>query len=144
MHFVYDFCDGNSFAALRAYQHRYLDRRQTFRRVLERVHCNLRETGTLMVHSHAGCGMSNVWDQDDVLYIVHANPSAGIHHISCSTDGFLRNSLAYRAWEQVLPFHVQPVQGLQQGTNISAYSVFGGCHARLCTTQWRGVRCSFL
>jgi hypothetical protein len=32
------------------------------------------------------------------------------------------------------PFHVlHPVQGLEQGTNISIYSFVDGCYARLCT-----------
>jgi hypothetical protein len=86
MNFLCGFLDVNALAAFREYQHQYPDRRQPYRRVLERVHCNLRETGAVMIHSHAGRGMSNVWDQDDVLYTVHANPSAGIHHIYCESQ----------------------------------------------------------
>jgi hypothetical protein len=52
---VYGFCNGNSQVALRQYQHQYLDWRLPYRRVLERVHPNLRETGTLMTHEVAGC-----------------------------------------------------------------------------------------
>jgi hypothetical protein len=37
MHFVNGFCDGNSHAALREYQHRYQDRRLPYGRVLNRV-----------------------------------------------------------------------------------------------------------
>jgi hypothetical protein len=47
MHFVYGFSDWNYLAALRQYKNRYPDRTQPFWRVLERLQCNLRETGTL-------------------------------------------------------------------------------------------------
>jgi hypothetical protein len=67
MHFIYGFCDGNSLAALREYEHQYLDCRQPciFRRVLY----NLRETGTVMPHACASCGRHSVWDEEDVLDI---------------------------------------------------------------------------
>jgi hypothetical protein len=60
MHFVYGFSDGNSLAALREYQRRYLDRTQPYRRVFETVHRNLRGTGTVMAHAHAGRGRRSV------------------------------------------------------------------------------------
>jgi hypothetical protein len=51
---------------MREYQDRYLDRRLPYLRVLERVHRNLRETGTLMTRALAGRGRRNVRDEEDV------------------------------------------------------------------------------
>jgi hypothetical protein len=90
MHFVYGFCDRNSLAALMEYQQQYSDRRQPYRCVFEMVHCNMRETGTLMPHARAGCGRCNVWDEEDVLDIIHGNPSISTPHISSAAGWFLR------------------------------------------------------
>jgi hypothetical protein len=85
MHFVYGLCDGNYRAALREYQHLYSDRWQPYRRVLLRVHLNLRETGTAMTHALAGRGRGSVWNQENVPDTAHGNPSTGIRHSSSAT-----------------------------------------------------------
>jgi hypothetical protein len=54
------FCDGNSLAASREYQHLCPYWRLPYRRVLERVHRNLKETGTFMMHALAGRGRLNI------------------------------------------------------------------------------------
>jgi hypothetical protein len=80
------------------------------------VHRNLREAGPLMPHTLAGCGRRNVRDEEDVLDIVHDNPSTSRRHI-CPTTGRLSESAVWRTLRenQLFPFHVQPVQGLQPG-----------------------------
>jgi hypothetical protein len=83
MHFMYSFCDGNSLTALREYQCRYPDQRH-YQHIFETVHRNLRETGTLMLHVHAGCGRRNV-QGENVLNIIHDNPSSSTCHISSAT-----------------------------------------------------------
>jgi hypothetical protein len=65
MHFVYGFCGGNSHAALREFQLQYQDRRHSYRYVFEMVHHNMRETGTLIPHTHAGHRRCNVWDEEE-------------------------------------------------------------------------------
>jgi hypothetical protein len=115
------------------YQHRYPDWRQPYQRALERVHCNLRETGTLMMHARTGYRRRNVCDQDDVLDTVRDNSSTCTHHISYSTGQLSQRAAWLTVCENKLHlFHVQPVQGLQQGTNISIY-IFYGCYTRLYT-----------
>jgi hypothetical protein len=78
-------CDGNSVAALWEYQRRYPHRRQPYRRVFETVHRNLSETGNVMPYARAGHGRRNVRYEEDVLDIVHCNPSANTRHISPAT-----------------------------------------------------------
>jgi uncharacterized protein (DUF1786 family) len=79
MHFTYGFCDGNYLAALRDYQHRYLDRRQPYRRVPEMVYRNLSMTHTFADRGHS------VWDEEDVLVITHNNLQTSIRHIPSAT-----------------------------------------------------------
>jgi hypothetical protein len=57
----------------------------TFPTRIERVNHNLRETGIFMTHALAGCGRRNVRDED-VLDIVHDNPTTSRHHISSATE----------------------------------------------------------
>ena len=45
MHFVCGFCNGNSLAAVVAYQRRFSDRRIPSRRVFTRIHQTLRDNG---------------------------------------------------------------------------------------------------
>jgi hypothetical protein len=96
MHFVYGFCDGNSLAVVREYQNRYPDRKQPYRRVLERVHRNLTETGTLKTHALAGRERRNVRGEDDVLDILHDKPPTSTRHISYAT-GRLSQRAAWRS-----------------------------------------------
>jgi hypothetical protein len=74
MHFKHAFCNRNSLTALGEHQHPYPHWRQPYRYVLETVHCNLRETGTHMLHTCVGCGRYKVWDEEDVMDIVYDNP----------------------------------------------------------------------
>jgi hypothetical protein len=64
------FCYGNSLPALREYEFRYPDQRLPYRRVLERVHHNVRETVAVMTHAPDGWRRRNVRDEEDVLDIV--------------------------------------------------------------------------
>jgi hypothetical protein len=86
--------DGNTLAALREHQRRYPDRRLHYRRVLERVH-NMRETRALMMHALAGRLRLTAWDEEDMLNIVHDNPSISTRHISSAT-GRLSQREAWR------------------------------------------------
>jgi hypothetical protein len=106
-----------------------------------KMHRKLRETGTLMTPARAGLGRWNVWDQEEVLgyrtvYGVHDNQSANTRHISCRI-GRISQRAAWRTVREnnLYPFPVQPVQGLQQGNNISVYSFLDGRYARLCTQE---------
>jgi hypothetical protein len=71
MHFVlFFFCDGNPLPALREYEFRYPDQRLPDRRVLERVHHNVRETVALMTHAPSGWRRCSARDEEDVLDIM--------------------------------------------------------------------------
>jgi hypothetical protein len=66
------FFDGNSLGTLREYEYRYPDRRQPNRRVLERVHRNLRETVTVVAHAtHQPALVIFLLQQDDFLREQH-------------------------------------------------------------------------
>jgi hypothetical protein len=72
-----------------------------------------------MTHALAGRGRHNVRDDEDVLNIVHGNTSSSTRHISSATGRICQRA----AWRTVpenksYPFHLQIVQGLQQGTDI--------------------------
>jgi hypothetical protein len=60
MNFLYGFCDAHSLAALREYQHQYLDWRSCYQHVFKMVHHNLGETSTLMWHALVGHGRCSV------------------------------------------------------------------------------------
>jgi hypothetical protein len=106
------FCSGNSLAALRECQHRYLDGILLYRLVLEWVHDNLRETGTVMTHAVADRGRRNVRDEEDVLDTVQANLSTSTGHFIAT--GRLTQRAAWRTVSEnaLYTFHVQRVQGL--------------------------------
>jgi hypothetical protein len=122
--FVYGFCDGNSLAALREYQRRYPDRRQPYRRAFETAHRNLRETDTVMPHAHAGRGRRKCgWG--GLSYTTTHQHALDIP----SATGRLSQSVIvwrYLCDNQSYAFHVQPVQGLQPGDNISVCSFLNG------------------
>jgi hypothetical protein len=87
--------DVNSLTALRDYQHGYPERRLSYRRVLERVHCNLRETGAFMTGALAGRVRRNVRDEQDVLDIADGNPSTSTYrHIPSATGRLSGSSMA--------------------------------------------------
>jgi hypothetical protein len=77
-------------------------------------------------------GRRNMWVQENVLD--RPTVSKSTRHSSFST-GRLSQRAAWRAVcdSGLYPFQLQ-VQGLQQGTNVSVYSLLDGCNARLCTT----------
>jgi hypothetical protein len=98
-------------AALGEYQHRCPDRRQPYRRVLERVRCSLKETGILVTLAFAGRGRLYVRNEEEVLDTVQDNPSPSTRNISSVTGRLYQRA----AWSTVrgiklYPFHVQPVQ----------------------------------
>jgi hypothetical protein len=64
-----------------------------------------------------------VWNEEDVLDIVHHNPSASTRHISSETGRLYQSTLREN---QLHPFHVQLVQGLQPGDK----------HLRLQFSRW--------
>jgi hypothetical protein len=107
-HFVHGFCDGNSLAAFRDYEYRRLP----YRRVLERVRCNMRETVTLMTYAPAGrgrpmCGFRRIlWTPDTVT----RQPT--LFKFLLQQDDFLRDQHGVLCVRMLYPFHVQPVQGL--------------------------------
>jgi hypothetical protein len=72
-----------------------------------------------MTHARAGHGKRSVRDEN-MLDTVHDNPTTNTRHIS-STTGRLLQRTAWRIMRdnKLFSFHVQSVQGLQQGTNIS-------------------------
>jgi hypothetical protein len=51
------------------------------------------ERGTRVSHALAGCGRRNVRDEEDVLDVVHDNPSASTRHVLLHQDDFLREQL---------------------------------------------------
>jgi hypothetical protein len=71
----------NFLTALREYQLGYPDWKQRYRYVFETLHCYLRETGTLMLHSCVGHGRCNMQHEEDVLDIAHNDPSSSSHQI---------------------------------------------------------------
>lgn len=84
------------------------------------------------MHALPGHGRCNVWDEKDVLGITYDNPSTRTRHILCATGRLLQ----YVVWHTVHKnklylLHLQPVQGSQQGTNISIYSFIDESYARL-------------
>jgi hypothetical protein len=107
-----------------------IDSRTNCRRVLERVHRSLRETGTCwpwktLREEWEGCvGYT-------ISITLHDNPSTSTRHIS-STRGRLSDWLRDN---RLCAFHVrvQPAQGTQQETNISMCSFLEERYARLCT-----------
>jgi hypothetical protein len=65
----------------------------------------------LMSDAHVGCGRQSVQDERDVLDMIHNKSSARTCQVS-STTGPSQSTL----WEnQLYPFPVQPVQGLNPG-----------------------------
>jgi hypothetical protein len=80
--------DANSLAALRECQRRHPDRRQPYRRVLERVHHNMRETVTPMIHARVGRRTRKVRDEYDVVDTVHGNREPGSSVSTCLATGW--------------------------------------------------------
>jgi hypothetical protein len=70
-----------------------------------------------MTHALAGLGTHNVRVEENVSDIVHVNPSPSTCHISSATGH--RAAWCTVRENKLYLFHIQPVQGLQQGTNIS-------------------------
>jgi len=79
-------------------------------------------------------GRRTVRNEKDVLDVAHDKPSHNTRHIPYSIGWFCQRA-AWRTGRQnkLYPFHVKPVQRLQLGTNISAYSFLCNFVARLCT-----------
>lgn len=137
VHFVYGFCEGNTLAAIREYQHRYLDRRQPYQRLCDRC-IVIWEPGTLMTQALASLGRRNVRDEEDVLNTVHDNPSTTTRHISYATG---RHSQLCVRISCVLSMY-NHCKGWSR--DISVYSCLHECYARLCTplisVPWRVMK----
>jgi hypothetical protein len=66
-----------------------------------------------MPHGRDGRGRRNVREEEDVVDIIHDNPSTSTREISQSA---VRRTLQEKQRD---PFHVRLVHGLQPGANIS-------------------------
>jgi hypothetical protein len=106
--------------------HPYPDQRQPYRHVLERVHYNLGQTGTLKTRALADRARRNVRDQEYMLDTVHDNPSTRTRRI-CSVTGRLSRRAASSIVREnkLYPFHA---------ATTSARVAAGDKHLRL--QQW--------
>lgn len=111
IYFVYDFFDGNSLAVFREYQPQYLDQTQLCWLVFEMMHHNLRETGILMAHAHAGRGRHTACL---ILYTI-TNQQAPITFI-LQQDSFLRQQHGTLSVTiSCIPFTYKQCKGCSQG-----------------------------
>jgi hypothetical protein len=112
--------------------------------VLERLHRNLREAGTLMTHARGGRGRQSVRDEEGVFDIVHDNPSNSTRHISSATARYLRKQHGVlRVSVSCICFIWSQCKGCSRGqTSPSTFVSMGAtkdCEYSSMPVPWRGM-----
>jgi hypothetical protein len=139
MHFVYDFCDGNLLTVLRKCQHWYPDWRRSYQRVFKMVHCNWRETGTLMPMHLLPMKDSTCKYVSDIV----RNKTINEHswHFFCSRT-FSECRMIYTAWKSVVSFlYITSTEVAARGEISLSPALAVGAHPSVsvpCIVDWQG------
>lgn len=118
MIFVYGFCNGSALRAVDEYRRRFPNRRVPNRKVFQKFFANAQETGmfpSVRIDSEREAGL-NVENEENVLDMAEENPGVSTRRITKE----LRLESHVGVWKTLRknglkPFHVQPVQHLQEG-----------------------------
>jgi hypothetical protein len=84
-----------------------------------------------MTHACAGHGRRS--GGKTIRYRSRKPISQHSSQLFCNRTNFSECSMAYSAWNQLHPFHEQPMQAVQSRGHISFYRFLDGCYTRLWT-----------